>query len=40
MIDETEVEKSFWFSRSDGWVTNRKTKKLVLLEFKRASDCG
>jgi hypothetical protein len=40
MIDETEVEKSFWLSRSDGWVTNRKTKKIVLLEFKRASDCG
>ena len=40
MVDETEVEKSFWLSRPDGWVINRKTKKIVLLEFKRTSDCG
>ena len=40
MVVETEVEKSFWFSRPDGWVINRKTKKIVLLEFKRTSDCG
>ena len=40
MVDETEVEKSFWLSRPDGWVKNRKTKKIVLLEFKRTSDCG
>ncbi len=40
MIDEAEVEKSFCLSRPDGWVTHRKTKKIVLLEFKRASDCG
>ena len=40
MVDEMEVEKSFWFSRADGWVKNRKTKKIVLLEFKRTSDCG
>jgi len=40
MIDEAEVEKSFWLSRPDGWVINRKTKKIVLLEFKRTSDCG
>ena len=40
MVDEAEVEKSFWFSRPDGWVINRKTKKIVLLEFKRTSDCG
>jgi hypothetical protein len=40
MVDEAEVETSFWLSRPDGWVTNRKTKKIVLLEFKRASDCG
>ncbi len=40
MIDEAEVEKSFWLSRPDGWVTNRKTKKIILLEFKRTSDCG
>jgi hypothetical protein len=40
MVVETEVEKSFWLSRPDGWVINRKTKKIVLLEFKRTSDCG
>ena len=40
MIDETEVEKSFWIIRTDGWVTNRKTKKIILLEFKRTSDVG
>jgi hypothetical protein len=40
MPDETEVEKSFWFSRPDGWVINRKTKKIILLEFKWTSDCG
>ena len=38
MVDEKEVEKSFWFSRPDGWVINRKMKKIVLLEFKRAAD--
>ncbi len=40
MVDETEVEKSFWLRRADDWVINRKTKKIVLLEFKRTSDCG
>ena len=40
MVDEAEVEKSFWLSRPDGWVINRKTKKIILLEFKRTSDCG
>ena len=40
MVDETEVEKSSWLSRPDGWVINRKTKKIMLLEFKRTSDCG
>ena len=25
---------------TDGWVINRKTKKIVLFEFKRTSDCG
>ena len=40
MVVEAEVEKSFWLSRPDGWVINRKTKKIVLLEFKRTSDCG
>jgi hypothetical protein len=23
MVDETEVEKSFWLIRPDGWVINR-----------------
>ena len=32
MVDEAEVEKSFWLSRPDGWVINRKTKKIVLQE--------
>ena len=40
MVVEAEVEKSFWLRRPDGWVINRKTKKIVLLEFKRTSDCG
>ncbi len=40
MVVETEVEKSFWLSRPDGWVINRKAKKIILLEFKRTSDCG
>ncbi len=40
MVVETEVDKSFWLNRPDGWVINRKTKKIMLLEFKRTSDCG
>jgi tetrahydromethanopterin S-methyltransferase subunit B len=32
MVHEAEVEKSFWLSRPDGWVINRKTKKIVLQE--------
>ena len=36
--DEKEVEKTFWLSRSDGWVVNKKTKLIIMLEFKRASD--
>ncbi len=39
-VVETEVEKSFWLSRPDGWVINRETKKMMLFEFKRTSDCG
>ena len=27
IADEAEVEKSFWLSRPDGWVINRKMKK-------------
>ena len=34
MVDESEVEKSFWISRPDVWVINRKMKKIILLEFK------
>ena len=39
-MTEEEVEKSFWLSRPDGWVINRKTKKIILLEFKRTSDAA
>ena len=38
LIDEEEVEKSFCLSRPDDWVVNRKTKKIILLEFKRTTD--
>ena len=38
LIDEEEVEKSFYLSRPDGWVINRKRKKIILLEFKREAD--
>jgi hypothetical protein len=38
MIDAGEVERSFWLSRPDGWVVNRKMKKIILLEFKRTAD--
>jgi hypothetical protein len=38
--DETEVKRSFWINRPDGWVVNRKTKKMILFEFKRTSDNG
>ena len=37
-LDEKEVEKTFWFSRPDGWVVKKETKRIVMLEFKRASD--
>ena len=40
MVDETEVEKSFWLSRPDGWVINRKTKKIVLLYLKGLVTVG
>ena len=33
MIDVGEVERSFWLSSPDGWVVNRKMKKIILLEF-------
>ena len=31
------MEKTFWI-RSDGWVIDTKTKRIILLEFKRCSD--
>jgi len=36
--DEKEVEKTFWLSRPDGWVINKKTKRIIVLEFERTSD--
>ncbi len=36
MAHEAEVEESFWLSRPDGWVINRKMKEIVFLEFKRS----
>ena len=36
--DEKEVEKIFLLSRPDGWVINKKTKRIIMLEFKRTSD--
>ena len=38
VIELGEVEKSFWLSRPDTWVVNRKMKKIILLEFKRTDD--
>jgi hypothetical protein len=38
MTDDTEVEKSFWLSRPDGWLINRKMEKILLLEYMRAAD--
>jgi hypothetical protein len=40
MTDEEEVEKSFCLNRPDGWVINRKMKKIILLDFKRTIDTG
>ena len=36
--DEKEVEKTFWLSSPDGLVINKTTKRIIMLEFKRASD--
>ena len=36
--EDREVERSFWVNRPDGWVVNRKMKKIILLEFKRTTD--
>jgi hypothetical protein len=32
--DEKEVEMTFWLS----WVINKKTKRIIMFEFKRTSD--
>ena len=32
------MEKTFWLSRPDDWVINKKTKRIIMLEFKRVSD--
>ena len=37
-LDEKKVEQTCWLGRPDGWMINRKTKKIVLLEYKRTSD--
>ena len=31
------MEKTFWI-RSDGWVIDTMTERIILLEFKRCSD--
>jgi hypothetical protein len=36
--DVKEVEKTFWLIRPDDWVINKKTKRIIMIEFKRASD--
>jgi hypothetical protein len=36
--DEEEVEKTFWLSRPDGWVINKKAKEIIMLGFKCVSD--
>jgi hypothetical protein len=36
--DVKEVEKTFWLSRPDDWVINKKTKRIIMFEFKRDSD--
>ena len=37
-LDKKEVEKNFWISRPDGWVVNKETNRIIMLEFKRVSD--
>ena len=36
--DEKEVEQTFWLSRTDGWVINKKTKHIIMIPFKHTSD--
>ena len=38
VISDEDTTKSFWISRPDDWMVNRKIKKIILLEFKRTSD--
>ncbi len=33
MVDEKEVEKSFWLSRPDGWVVNRKIRWAIVTRY-------
>ena len=35
-----DVEQSFWLSRPDGWMINKKLKRIILLEFKRTLDAS
>ncbi len=37
-IGAMDAEKTFWLSRPDGWVINKETKRIIMLEFKRTSD--
>ena len=37
---ETPLLQSFWLSRPDGWMINKKMKRIILLEFKRTSDAS
>ena len=34
------VERTFRLDRPDSWVINRKTKRIILLEFNRTSDAS
>jgi hypothetical protein len=36
--DVKEVEKTFCLIRPDDWGINKKTKRIIMIEFKRASD--
>jgi hypothetical protein len=40
LLDEKEVEldRTFGFSWTDGWVINKKMERIILLEFKRTKD--
>ena len=36
--DEKEVERTFWLSRSDGWLINRKMKRIIIHKFEFLSS--